>query len=738
LPEGKSTAPEPGKQDYQLQKIAPQDNPEDIERTWDDWWAERDEKTFEAWQDADLWQKRIKEAVGETLYGAKSKRSDELIALYIDLKGKHHLIDKQWEKLSNDQQELIADSQDLPPALKAIAEEIIVKSRAAGDEAMKEGVLGNVVKNYSMRLWKRAPKGKGDYERFLKTSRAKQRVYNSTIDGWAEGQELAVKGATTAYELARSDVANAIADKHMMKLGMDRGLFSTVQEEPNWVMIDHANFRMAKYLGTLSGVSGEIHGRNVVLTPSDMSGQRDVFEYQQVWTPPALGKKLNNALRRSNLTGRTAAWITRWNRIIKHMILTTSLFHPIAFIRSYSLGTKTSLKNLRPIQAMADGKAAMEAFTPELRELVRGGLTLGRMQDWEERRGDEQTTWIGRMMDKWGTSKKIKEKVLAFSDLQTNFVFKQVGAQMKAQAGLLEYRHLLQKHAKAIESGHITRESLAKLVANLMNDDFGGLHLQRMGRNPTFQHLFQLAALAPDWTESNLRTVVKMFQRGEAGQAYRAFWGRAIAKGLTATIIFNLLLAELDDEDFFERYRRAWKSGGLKWLDVDITPIYRALGGRSPRRKYFNLLGQFKDPLKLVVHPLVFAQHKGSVLTACLTDVLTGSDWTGRQFTTWQELLGIDDKGVYKTTNRLHHRGQPKGGKLAGQTVSNSRLGRRATGYEQVPSFLLNRVRSSMPIPMQNGLAFLAGEMDAFDAVLKSVGFLITTGYEDEQQEKQR
>ena len=46
-------------------------------------------------------------------------------------------------------------------------------------------------------------------------------------------------------------------------------------------------------------------------------------------------------------------------------------------------------------------------------------------------------------------------------------------------------------------------------MANLINDDFGGLHLQRMGRNPTWQHILRLFLLAPDWTESNVRTMVK-------------------------------------------------------------------------------------------------------------------------------------------------------------------------------------------------------------------------------------
>jgi hypothetical protein len=42
-------------------------------------------------------------------------------------------------------------------------------------------------------------------------------------------------------------------------------------------------------------------------------------------------------------------------------------------------------------------------------------------------------------------------------------------------------------------------------------------------------------------------------------------------------------------------------------------------------------------------------------------------------------------------------------------------------------------VRSAMPIPVQNILAFIAGEMDAFDATTKSAGLMTATTYPEKK-----
>jgi len=245
------------------------------------------------------------------------------------------------------------------------------------------------------------------------------------------------------------------------------------------------------------------------------------------------------------------------------------------------------------------------------------------------------------------------------------------------------------------------------------------------------QHVFHLLALAPDWTESNIRTMTTAAKRGQAGAMYRAFWGRIALKGLGTTILANLLMSWFDDDDFLTRYKKAWQVGGLRWLDVDITPIYRKLGGAKDRRAYFSILGHFRDPLKFIIRPGGSAGAKGSVLGRWFSDFVTGTDWKGHRFTSWDELLGIDEKGTYSTGRRGYYRaGEPKGGRLAGHLTAKGYGGRRGVGLAQLPSYLAYETYQSMPIPIASGIAWLAGEQEAFSALARTAGFLVTTAQE--------
>ena len=173
------------------------------------------------------------------------------------------------------------------------------------------------------------------------------------------------------------------------------------------------------------------------------------------------------------------------------------------------------------------------------------------------------------------------------------------------------------------------------------------------------------------------------------------------------------------------------------------------LGGKEKKRKYFSLFGHFADPIKFIARetirdskgqrtsipdPIrslaVSAKYKGSVATRILADGITGKDWAGREFTTMAELLGIDDKGKYKNNRKGYYKkGDPKGGKLKGKLTKWSMGGIKPIGLDQIPSFLIYEAESSMPIQVQNAIGYLSGQVDAFDAISKSLGVHTSTTY---------
>ena len=715
----------------------------DAANVMDGYFAEGDDQIAQAKVEGIRLQKRVKEATKSRKFGPKQIQADMAMQVYIDLKNNPEQVKKYYSKLTDKQKALVDLAQNLPAELKAIADDIVKLNKEIGLNALDRGVIGNVIENYSMRLWEgKTQKDRPLFRKFgTKTARAKHRTLEGILHGWSLGKKLKIKGATNAHAVMRTQVATTLVDRQLLKTAKQWGLISNQQHE-DWVKIEHPNFTDWRWAGKAD--DAKTYGRNFFVTDDG-----NLMERVPMYAEPVLGKHLNNALGTSKLYSIPGVkTVTEWNAILKRWILFTSFFHHQAYIRSYMLGGKTGLRNLSAAQAYKAGKGAIENYTPDFQRGVRNGLTVGLMQDFDEV-SRSKISVFGRMLNHVPVAGHLAKGINWLRMKNEDWLFGKLGPYLKVQAYLLEYAAGVKKNKKALEAGVITLDDIAATAAKLANDDFGGLHLRRMGRNPTLQHIFRLLALAPDWTESNVRSAVKAFKLNGEGRVYRAFWARIAAKGLLAIIFFNFLMSLFDDEkDFLERYREAWKNGKMRWMDIDITPLYRAMGGKADKRKYFSLFGHFKDPVKFIARDkfkepalkdvpdpvrslLKSAKYKGSVITRIFADGITGKDWKGSEFTTILELLGTDDKGVYVTSRKgKYEKGDPKGGKLKGKLTKWSMGGVRPLGLEQVPSFLVYELRQTSPIQVQNGISYLLGQMDGFDAILKGAGAYISSTYD--------
>jgi hypothetical protein len=126
--------------------------------------------------------------------------------------------------------------------------------------------------------------------------------------------------------------------------------------------------------------------------------------------------------------------------------------------------------------------------------------------------------------------------------------------------------------------------------------------------------------------------------------------------------------------------------------------------------------------------------------------LLTSQDWKGQEYTSIDELLGIDDKGEYKKNQIAHKKGdispsshkpyvkdqpgfmqgQEKGGKLTGKLVKESIDKPHPVEITQIPSFAIEQVRDGIPIPLANLWQYLNGENDGFTDIANSLGLGIT------------
>jgi len=686
----------------------------------DIWFGRKDVRVHKAAVEKGQLQKEIKAALGQEKYGVQSQEIDRAIQLYIDSKRSPEDVAEFYDDLTPEQQKIVDLSQNLPPKVQAIADKISESYREIGLEAQEADVIKNVLDNYVGRVWDLEPKQETQlFRKFGTTSRhAKQRVFATIMEGWSKGYRLRVEGATNNLQILKEEMVKTIEDKRMLKalqrIKREDGvtpLLSTKQMEGD-KQIEHGNFKVWRPAGEAE--AGKVYGKNAFVTDDGI-----LMERQALYAPEAQAKNLNNILGVSKLKGLPGIdAITKFNAAIKATILQTSFYHHQAFMRSYWFGTQgKAWSELSPRQAYRQGLESIEQENPIVELGIKNGLTLGVMQDWNEELVRQKGV-IRNFLDKNKVTGTIADKIMELRQNQADFLFGKLGAGLKAKAFMIEYRNLTKKHP------NLSADENAKMAANLINDDFGGLHLQRMGRNPTMQHIFRLFALAPDWTESNIRTMVKAFKGGSKAESafYRKFWAGIFTKAIGFTVMANALMAAIDDDDkdaqgawerFLRNYKAAWDEGKLRHLDVDITPLYKALGGKTEERKYFSLIGHFRDPIKFILHPVRSAHHKGSVVYKFFHEALVGADWAGRKFTTVSEAIGLDPKDKKK--------------KKKGQTVAWSFGGGGPLTYEQLPSFMISQIKGWMPIQIQNLLGWTSGEMDGFDALTTSMGLMTST-----------
>ena len=668
------------------------------------WIGKKDYRVHEAEVEGRLLKKEIVETNKKLKTKVPNHKVDEAIQVYIDTKRDPSHVKKYYDQLTPEKQKIVDLSQDLPPEIKTIADKIEKSYQDIGVEAMDVGVIKNMLDDFASRRWDIRGKKKGTRKFGTTTGHAKQRRFKTIIEAWADPDfnfELIDKGATKNLLKYKEEIIKTIEDKRFIEelrkqKDLEGNPLITTKHLEGYERVEHPNFKAWEWAGK-TAEEGKVYGKNFFKTDDGK-----LMERRELYASKKQAKNLNNILGISKLydiPGVTG--ITKFNDITKAWILQTSLFHHLAFGRSYYFGTNAKKFNEMSLrQAYKEGIKAMEQGDPAVRLGVENGLTLGLKQDWNEASLRESTR-IGRILNKTRASKATKDGINNFRQAQADFLFGELGAGLKAKSFMIEMRSQMKKYPD--ENPKVT----AARVARLINDDFGGLHLQRLGRNPTFQHGLRLALLAPDWTESNVRTMVKTVAKLTGDKRdlhlYRRFWGGVIVKGLGITAVANFISAGGNVNELIDGYKQAWKDGNFNWAKINITPIYQAFGGKPYTRKYFSLLGHFQDPAKFIAHPMRSLKYKQSVVAGSGFEALSGSDWKGAKFTTLAEL--IEGEGTVKWGS--------------GKSID----------WEQFPSYALSQIVGWQPIQLQNFIGYTTGEIDGFDALTRSVGLTTTTTY---------
>ncbi len=682
---------------------------------------------------------------------AKANDVDKAIHIYLDLQRNPGHLKQFYDQLTPEQQKIVDLSQNLTPEQKKIAEDI----RAGYDQlalmARGNDIIKTVLDNYVARAW--SFEDKAATEQFSKfkvgTRHNIERTLDTILEGWSKGYKLAIEGSTNNLQALAVELNNAYENKKFIERGMqvkydtgeldDEGkpifqpLFTTSAED-GYKKIENPYFKKWTYSGKLEDYEADeantFGKRKDVLVGEDGT----VMKKEDVYAPERVAKSLNNILGRSvllDVPGINA--LTKFGKEVKFSILSLSGFHYVAFSRAHFLtGQKGGWPHVNPVTAYKAGLDAIANQNEHLIRLIENGLTLTRKQDFDEAVSNH-TTWLGKQMDKLSFTKYAKDSIIGLTEMMHKHLFETFGAGLKSFDGI----NLLQKELKD-HPGADPDEAAAR-VAKILNDTYGGINWERMHgtamQNPTVRHLSSLLLLAPDWTASNLRFAKKAFERGDEGDLYRKAWARVLLRGTVLTGMANAGLAFMDEKDgenwesaFTRRYKEAWEQGGLRSTMIDITPLYRFAGGQPDKVAYFSIFGAYTDPLKVVSNPIQFLENKLAFLPKAGLEALTSQNWQKKEFTTVDELFGMDDKGTYsraytnKKTGKSYLPGEEKGGKLAGELVKYPKGGAHALTPYQFPSFFLSQIRGMTPIGVQNLWQAASGENDWTYTIMNGIG----------------
>jgi hypothetical protein len=568
---------------------------------------------------------------------------------------------------------------------------------------------------------------------WITTSKAKHRTFDTIIEALNAGYTRTEADGIELTRMYKDEAFAVSTNRKFVDAAFDAQVFS-LKEKEGYIPLDETLLKRFGWFAK-SAKPGQRSGKHVV-----QSGE-NIFAEKTVYAPEHVAKWLSKINENA-----PPGIISKIADSVKSSLFVASLFHSLAFTRSYFYGaSEWNPKNWNPLNVYKEAKRLVTYGHPLIEAGIRHGqLTLGRVNEWSKAGVNDTWGKLGQKLRNIASEKLSPEAAVrankaidnvgrAFS-WWTEFTFGTLGAGLKSKAFAIKVRDLAEKHH------HLSAREIFTIAGKLINDDFGGLNLRQMNaRGNKAQRAIRNAFLAPDWTESNVRTIVKMsgllnetlypkerhMSKAAAAaeaQAYRGFWSQALIKGTATMAAANLLIQALfNGKDApVEYFKEKWDEGGLGALyefftDVDITPAMETLGTETDGYTIFlDGIGHFGDPLKWLgaktgdpVRSMVQAlRNKSSWPVQRTVSLITGKNWRGWRFRELEDVLESPEEGL-------------TGFEYGGEGMSASRF----------PAYVTDTLTSALPIPAQAGgkilsriLAHTFGEAEGIQDIAALLG----------------
>lgn len=368
----------------------------------------------------------------------------------------------------------------------------------------------------------------------------------------------------------------------------------------NYQVIDSPSMRDWKYLA--QSPSGDS-----VVMKSDLMAHPEAAEYL---------KRILGVDKDAG-TGVISKVASKINQEAKGVLLFGSPFHVM------QIALRGVMSGVSPFRALDKWDIAND---PKLRLGVQQSLTLGKnyhnMAAFSEGGVAGHSAIIG--------------KIPGLNRIQTSlnsFLFDKYIPTMKVDA----YRSLYNRYETAHPEW--TAPRVAREAAEDTNERFGGLNYRDLGRAASTQNWFKLLALAPDWFESEARSILRPFHPDSS--VSRTDMARIAAYMWTGSRVLNMLV-----------------NNGHPHMEAPFGVVYKQDNGKS---NVISMRSLPSDLLHAVSDPLGFIRGRMSPLVRTGNEVYSGRDSFGRK-------LNHGDLVMDMLHNQLPIPGQAIGKAVTGTT----------------------------------------------------------------------
>ena len=696
----------------------------------------------------------------------ESKQLAAAISVYIDAKARPGVM-YDFKKFAAENPDnpavkemmpIVEKALSLTPEEEAIADKANVILQDNGAKALKEGIIKTKLDSYVPHIpiskdgvafddgGSGGSGGKVGPQLFSKSQL--DRTAPTFLDGVMRGIKYETLDIGRLVEKNMSDMGSIYATKKTIKEMMkvpytDGGGILRTNGGEGFTKLDD-RFYVWVPAGTVHAEIGEnslngntldvkSFGKKFFLTPPEDAGmgasKTTAWEKQPIYAPDEVAVPINKMLAKDSVFDKVPALqaLESANKEMKRSLLFFNAFHHISVTLGHLFTTPDLMTGLNPVASARKGNQWAITNNPAFEYLMKNGLTYGAGEDWNP----EHKSLVEKGLRAAGLGKGADLMKAGETSLFNRYI-----PGLKAFNAVAELCRALKidPEASAEQINEAMSkvkdpDSIAQAVARNINESFGGLNYQRMGRNPSLQRTSRLLFLASDWTESTFRQffaavapndlINKTIDKAIGGlpsppgtsDVARKIWGRMALRAVSATIAANFLInswTQKDRDEYLKMVKEGFSSVSqfrrLGWAGVRLNPIYEGLGSKIPNneQRIFNFFGQYLDPMRMVTAPDLTISGKSSPTMKMMTNLMTGSDYAGRPFSNARTLL------------------------TTGQTVKANRFEPKEEFFDRIGSTLANSLIGTLPIGGSSVYKGATRETDPITAIGQAVGLRVS------------